>query len=402
MRDTALSPAPGLRRMLVALVALVLAFTFVACGDDDSSSDSAGGGASTQADGEAGGGKAEAQAQIEKFKQIPEFTLEAEPVDISKLKGKKIFNIPSSSSIPYAAAVGDQMEEIAKANGLEFVEVTTKGTPNDWAKGIERAIAEKADLIFLTIGVEPKLVKPQLEAAKKAGIPVIPTHLYHQGGDPPPPEVRDLLAGWVPAPFKQAAALMADYAVANTDGPVNAIIVTSNEVQPSLGMVEAAQEELKRVCPDCPEPTVVNVPLADWGAKLRPEIQSALTKDPNVNWVLPIYDGMVLAADAAIKAAGRDGKVRIASFNGEPSALKLIQDGTNYVMDVGENINWLGYANMDQGFRAMAGQKTLESQETPLRVFDKSNVDETGTPPVGNKGYGDAYVEGYEKLWGLR
>lgn len=399
MRGEALSPARKARRLLVALAAMVLALALVSCGDDDESSSNGGSGGASA---EGGSGKAEAQAQVEKFKQLPEFTLEAEPVDVSKLKGKKIFNIPSSSAIPYAAAVGDQMEQIAKENGMEFVEVTTKGTPDDWAKGIERAINEKADLIFLTIGVEPKLVVPQLEAAKRAGIPAIPTHLYHQGGDPPPPEVRDLLAGWVPAPFEQAAALMADYAVANTDGEVNALIVTSNEVQPSPGMVQAATEELKRVCPDCPEPTELNVPLADWGAKLRPEIQSALTRDPNINWILPIYDGMVLSADAAVKAAGRNGRVRIASFNGEPSALKMIQDGTNYAMDVGENINWLGYANMDQGFRAMAGQETLPSEETPLRIFDESNVDETGTPPVGDKGYGDAYVEGYEKLWGLR
>lgn len=386
------------RRLMPALVVLLAALAMAACGsDDDSSSNAGGGGAASD-----GGGKAEAQAQVDKFKEIPEFTLEAEPVDVSKLKGKTIFNIPSSSSIPYAAAVGEQMAQIAKDNGLNFVDVTTNGTPNDWAKGIQRAINEKADLIFLTIGVEPKLVKPQLEAAKAAGIPVIPAHLYHQGGDPPPDDVIDLLAGWIPAPFEQAAALLADYAVANTDGEVNALIVTSNEVQPSIGMVESAQAELKRVCPECPEPTVLNVPLAEWGAKLRPEMQSALTRDPNINWILPIYDAMGLPADAAVKAAGKNGQVRIASYNGTPESLKMIQDGTNYVMDVGENINWLGYAHMDQGFRALAGQETLESEETPLRIFDESNVDETGTPPVGNKGYGDAYVEGYETLWGLR
>jgi ribose transport system substrate-binding protein len=395
--NSAPSPSQHMWRRLAGLAAVALvAVGLAACGGDEESS----GGAQAASDG--GSGKAEAQAQIKEFQKIPEFTLEADPVDVKSLKGKTIFNIPSSSSIPYAAAVGDQMAQIAEANGIKFVDFTTKGTPNDWARGIEQAINQKADLIFLTIGVEPKLVKPQLEAAKKAGIPVIPTHLYHDGGDPPPPDVKDLLAGWVPAPFEKAAALMADYAVANTDGEVNAMIVTSNEVQPSIGMVESAKAELERVCPDCPEPTVVNVPLAEWGAKLRPEMQSALTRDPNINWILPIYDAMALPADAAIKAAGRTGKVKIASFNGEPSALKMIQDGTNYVMDVGENINWLGYANMDQGFRAMAGQETLESQKTPLRVFDESIVDEAGTPPVGNKGYGDAYVEGYEKLWGLR
>ena len=39
-------------------------------------------------------------------------------------------------------------------------------------------------------------------------------------------------------------------------------------------------------------------------------------------------------------------------------------------------------------------------QGTPLKVFTDDNVDETGTPPAAGTGYGDAYIAGYEALWG--
>jgi ribose transport system substrate-binding protein len=70
-------------------------------------------------------------------------------------------------------------------------------------------------------------------------------------------------------------------------------------------------------------------------------------------------------------------------------------------MDVGENLAWVGWASMDQAFRVIAGERPVRSERTPLRVFEDSNVDQTGAPPRFDRGYGDAYVDGYRKLWGL-
>ena len=43
--------------------------------------------------------------------------------------------------------------------------------------------------------------------------------------------------------------------------------------------------------------------------------------------------------------------------------------------------------------------KTLD-EHTPLRIFTKANVSEAGTPPKLSTGYGNAYVSGYNALWG--
>jgi ribose transport system substrate-binding protein len=72
-------------------------------------------------------------------------------------------------------------------------------------------------------------------------------------------------------------------------------------------------------------------------------------------------------------------------------------------MDAGENINWLAYATIDQVGRVITHSPIIKSgnEETPLRVFSKANINQAGTPPTANLGYGTAYVKGYNKLWGL-
>jgi ribose transport system substrate-binding protein len=80
--------------------------------------------------------------------------------------------------------------------------------------------------------------------------------------------------------------------------------------------------------------------------------------------------------------------------------LKYIQDDNIAAMDVGEDTVGIGYASMDQAFRILLKKPTVP-QRTPIRIWDASNVDETGTPPTVGKGYGNALPEGFSKLWGI-
>jgi ribose transport system substrate-binding protein len=93
--------------------------------------------------------------------------------------------------------------------------------------------------------------------------------------------------------------------------------------------------------------------------------------------------------------------VKIASYNATPSVLNLMRDGDIISMDSGESYDWLGWALADQLLRVMLGEEPVPTENVKLRLFDKSNVSEAGVPAKVNKGYGQAYVTGYKKLWGL-
>jgi ribose transport system substrate-binding protein len=220
-----------------------------------------------------------------------------------------------------------------------------------------------------------------------------------------PPEVKDQLGALVTVPFNEAAKLMTDYAYTQEGDELNPLIITAKEAVPSDGMVESIETELERLCPSC-KSTTINVPVADWAGKMQGEVQSALAKDPNINYILPLYDPMVMGVVSGVNAAGRSGSVKIASYATTPSVLKQIQDGDVVQMDVGESTDWIAYATLDQALRLMAGEPPIPADERNvqlgLRVFDDSNVDETGTPPTSDKGFGDDYARGYRELWGVQ
>jgi len=200
------------------------------------------------------------------------------------------------------------------------------------------------------------------------------------------------------APFTRAARLEADWVIVDTNGKANAVIITDDAVPPSQYIVSAIKAEFKAHCPNC-EATVLNVPTTDWGTKMQPATQSALLADPGVNYVIPIYDSMSQFVIPGIAAARRSGEVKIATYNGTPFVLKDIRTKNTVAMDVGESQDWIGHANMDQVLRMITGHKPLPDAQTPIRVFNQSNIAEAGNPPDPNRAFGRTYVAGYRVLW---
>jgi ribose transport system substrate-binding protein len=106
----------------------------------------------------------------------------------------------------------------------------------------------------------------------------------------------------------------------------------------------------------------------------------------------------------AIQIGGGINRVKVATFNGTPGILRMIQTADTVEMIVGENETHLGYAAMDQAMRIFAGEQPIASGDygIPLRVFEDSNVKETGVPPAYGVGYGNAWRDGFLEMWGLQ
>jgi ribose transport system substrate-binding protein len=397
MKTTAMRP--GHARTSLWLVAAGAAFALTLTGCSTAGSSASGG--SGSAPGEQTDGMKEAQSRVEAASAVPEFLLgDAPTVDAAALAGKKVTVIPLSSENAYAMEINDNMKRIADEYGLEFSSFTNQGQPNQWAQGIDQAIDAQTDAIVLLAGADPRLVVPQLTRAKEAGIPIVVAHLY-QNDTQPPEAVRDLISGYTTAPFNEAAALLADYTIAKGGSSTKVVYITSDDVGPAPDQEKAFMAEMSELCPDCTADRI-NVPAAEWATKLTSETQSYLVSNPDTEWIVPIYDGMTPGVVAAINQTGKSGQVRVATYNGTPSILKLVQEDGPVAADIGESVDWLAYSAMDSTFRVLTTGEGLQngSDKMPLRIFDESNVDEAGTPPTSDKGYGDAYIAGYEKLWG--
>jgi ribose transport system substrate-binding protein len=380
------------RWALVAMVA-ISATTLSAC--------SKGGGPAT--DGAAASGASIPQAvldNIAKYSGPSTFTAPGPELDISSLKGKKIFDIPSVPN-PFVQSISASMQAVAQKVGMKYTRFENQAQVSQWIQGINRAISSKQDIIVLNGAPDPRALQPQLKAAKAAHIPVIVMH-FHDNGTAAPPACEGCtdVTATVTAPFNDAGKAAADWIIKDSGGKANTLIVGGTDILPSPGTIKTMTDEFAANCPKCTN-KVTNIPVADWNTKTQGVIQSQLQANPKINYVYVLYDAMVAGAVPAVQTLAKAGKVKITSYNGSPFALDYIRQskGNLVAMDVGEDTPGIGYATMDQVFRLLLGKKAVP-ERTPIRIWDKTNVSEAGVPAKAGKGYGDVFTGGYLKLWG--
>ena len=385
------------------MTTLGITVVFVAaCSSSGSSGGSGTGSSSSGASGSSG--VSYATAQLSKFAAAPAFVAPGAAFDVGGLKGKSVFVIPATSN-DFDNGVEAQMKQIAAKYGIKYTEYNNQGSPQEWVAGMNAAVSQKPDLIVLNTALDPRQVSAQMKRAKAENIPVLATHFFDQdyskslntscGG------MADLcdsgLTATVNAPFNTATRIEADKVISDSNGKGHVMVITANDAAPTAGMVAGAKDEFTTHCPGC-KVDVVNIPVSDWATKIQPQVQTALTKDPDLHYIMPVFDFGASFAQSGINAAGKVATAKIVSYNGTQNVLALMQKGNTVAFDVGESLNWLGYAFMDQAFRVMAKRPTVQ-ENTPIRAFDKSNVGVLGTPPDITKGYGTSYIDGYTKLW---
>jgi ribose transport system substrate-binding protein len=382
----------GLLVKASAGIAALLLLGTAACSSSGSSSSSLATGSSGQ--------QAKVASKVAADKAIPPWTAPGPPVDVSKLRGKRVFIIPLVPN-PFNENIQNTYKQIFNAVGVKWTLYANQGLTSQWVAGMDAAIAQHPDLIILSTAPDPRVLQPQLRAAKAAGIPVEVTHFYDRSS-PPPPTCVGCAAGvtaLVTAPFNAAGAAEADWIINDSHGHAHVLIVSAPDVIPSPGILSAMEGEYRTYCPGCTY-KIINIPVAQWNTGVQSQVESALNADPSINYVDALYDAMCTGAVPAVQTVGKTGSVKVLSFNGSPFALDDIRTGSIMAMDAAENTRWIGFADVDQAFRLLVGMRPV-NETTPFRLMDDSNVTQAGVPATNYLGYGNAYATGYWHLWGL-
>ena len=363
------------------------------------------GSSSTTANNSSSGSKSSARlakvaSKVTADKAIPTWTAPGPPVDVSKLKGKRVFIIPEAPN-PFNENIQNTYKQIFNAAGVKWTYYANQGLISQWIAGMDAAIAQRPDLIILSAAPDPRVLQPQLRAAKAVGIPVEVTQFYDRSA-PPPPACLACAAGvtaLVTGPYNNGGAAEADWIINDSHGHAHVLIVMAPDVIPSPGILSAMEREYRTYCPGCTY-KVIDVPVAQWNTGLQSRVQSALLADSSINYVDAEGDGMCTGAVPAVQAVGKTGSVKVVSFNGSPFALDDIRTGSIIAMDASENTRWIGFADVDQAFRLLAGMSPV-NETIPFRVMDKSNVNQAGVPATNYLAYGNAYAVGFWRLWDL-
>lgn len=373
----------------IGLAALLAAgaMTVAACGDDESETGGGNGAAATQESTAGGADAVKAACDAVTQAEAPlEFTGPEGSWDTAAVKGKKVSWINFGTSETGIEMTAGAVEG-AKELGYEITEFDGKFDPAEWNKGIQQAVDQKVDAIAI-FAIDPNLVGESMAAAKEAGIPVI----YVLGPDPVEP-FGDEDAG-VSFPFADAGTMIANFALCETEGKINGQVITDTTYPNSAAMTEAAAAVFEN-CDDC-KLKEANLPLATWPQRVSTTVKTAITGNPDINFVWPLYDFGAPFASQAIAEAGATDRVLLAAANGDDPSLELICDGGQSA-SAAMPTSWLGWAAADQIGRVMSGSEAVD-QNIPIRLMTKNSL-ECPVPDQDERFGGADFRAGYQALW---
>ncbi len=339
---------------------------------------------------------ATAKAVVEEHRAIPTFSPPGKPFDAKTcMAGKKILSIPVTTAIPFVAGIEENLVAAAEEIGFELQTWQNQGNPTQWVQGVEFAISNGFDAVGMTAGIIPSALAPQLKAAQEAGLRVYATHHADITNEPDPAADLNL-----PISYTKVGQIMAAWVINETGGGANVLVIGSDDVLPSQPYWKAFEAELTKLDP-ASKATYFNVTVPEWATKIQTTTQSALLQDPSINYIMPLYDSMSQFILPALAITGKRGQVPIASFNGTPFVIDLVQNG-DVAMDLGESLGWIARSTLDAYMRDLCEVGDAPSElYVPFLIFDETNAETAGTPAGFDTGYGDAHVGGYRALWGL-
>ena len=374
-----------------ATAGLLLATAIAAC--SSSSSPSSGPTSSSSASGSTSSGLAPLRAKIAHYMQTPSWVSPGPSINLASLSGKKILVIPTSSAIPFCSDISTEMATVAKQFGDTVTQYANQGEPSQWVAGMDQALSTHQNLVDLTCGLNPATLEPQITQLKSAGVDVVSAHAYDPSQSPLPG-----LSGVVYAQYHLVGELEADWAILQTSGHGNVLVVSDEGDVSTPPLLAGIRSQFKQYCPSCAV-SYVYIPIPDWATKIEPAVAAKISSDPKLNFIIPIGDGMVQYVAPAIISAGATGRIHVGSFNATPSVVEMMQSGSTVTFDVGEDFPWLSRAILDQDFRVLLHTTPSVSEYAPVRVFTKQNASDAGTPPSFETGYGNAANINFALLW---
>ena len=285
----------------------------------------------------------------------------------------------------------------AKLAGVKVTTWQNQGQPSQWVQGMNAAIAQKANAIVLL-------------ARQRPGRPAAADQGGEGEGDPDDrraPLRREAasapnVGGVVNIPYNVAGQLIADQAIVDTKGKANALVVTINQVQVDGADGGRDQDRVREVLQGL-QPAVHRRDdrgHRDEDPAERPGARSR--RDPGINYVICLYDSAEAPfASAAIRAAGRHRQGQDLDLQRHARDAQGGQEGRHH-HDGRRREPRMDRLRDRRPVDADHGRPHSRSRASTCRCA--SSTARTSPRPASKftQGWGNSYVGGYQKLWGLK
>jgi ABC-type sugar transport system substrate-binding protein len=315
----------------------------------------------------------------------------AETVDVTKdgwwlttYKASKEWTIGVSytdTSISYIAALQKAVQAKAKEMGVKIIEVDAKNDTNVELANVENLLQQNIDLLLLE-GASLKASVASIEAANKAGVPVVHFNILAEGGD----YVTFVGSDQIESGIDMGNEIVKLYKQLGKS-TLNGIYLR--------GIAGYITDEIRN---QGVKDTLNKAGIGDqivWTEqhanfsrdKAQSVTESILAKSQGYDFIIANGDDMILGALGAVKEAGLLGKVLVySSVDGLPETLEAIKAG-EIVSTIFQNPEGQGEGGILAATMYLDGVKDLPKQILiPFVPTDKSNVDEI--MKIANRVYG--------------
>jgi ribose transport system substrate-binding protein len=314
-------------------------------------------------------------------------------------RGKSVAVITKDINSFIQAIKGGISAAAGKA-GMNTVQSNPASSAADVARQFSLAIAQHASAI-ITVGFTTAEIAASLQQAHAAGIPVVQLFVTDPGA-PPASATNSGVFAYVSPCYSCIGAAMADIIIHDSGEKANTVFINAPDVGVATLEAQGFTAEMRRHCPGCIT-TVSDAPIAQWGTQI-PGIATAAAANPKVNYIVPVFDTASPLVVPALTAAHAAGRITLVSSNGDQAQLQDMKNASppRWAGNIGVNGGWIGWASMDEVFRALTHHPALADEKIGFRAFTPHNIGSIDLNANSSTWYGDTnFASNYLKLWGL-
>ena len=336
--------------------------------------------------------------RLASYKSVPEFTCKSETIDAKSISNNaKIAFIGDNINNSYTSLVSKQFSTAAKSAGFKKVTIADTDTTTSLYNDALTAAVNENDKIAVMFGnISKDSISSQIELTQANGIKVI------SGANAGLDENEHFVDNTVPIDFQSAGQLLADWAIVQQKGKVNALAVNCSDSGSSNAVYKGFTKEFETYVSSgyC---TALNVSSADIGNGLSSKIKDAVTTDTNLNYIIVFDDSLLNDTISAVEQSGK--KIKIIATGGSPETFKAAENG-QIEMLIAQSYEWTAYAIVDYALRVMAKTELPKKQDVPFRIVTSESIKKDLEKSDDDYDFyeicfGAAFVEGYSNLWDL-
>lgn len=266
---------------------------------------------------------------------------------------------------PFFVNLNDGIKGIVEARGDKLVAFDPALDQAKQIAQIEDMIAQGVDAIFIN-PVDWKGIRPALDAAKKAGIPVINVDA--------PVFDTDLVDCIVASDNYNAGVLVAQDVQKRTKS-AKIVLLEHPTAKSAIDRTQSFVDTMKGKT----QYTVVARQSSNGQIEqAMPVMENIIQAQSVIDVVMGLNDPTAIGALAALEAAGRSKGVLIYGVDGSPDAKKMVAEG-RITATAAQSPIGIGREAANAAYSILSGKQVKKEILVPITLIDSSNITKFGT-----------------------